>query len=289
MRRLTLILTSVTLAALAGCGGAGDAEDAETAAATPGVTQDTGQDSAQLKAENMTADCMKRKGFRYVPHTLDFGDDNGQAKFAGMSSIVEPADQVRAFRAKYGFGGFSQIVYPNDPAVKQPEVDPAKNPNNAIRDALDPAQQKAYDAALHGAGGKGAKAGPPKGDPGCANEAAAKYYGSGPSKDEQAAAAREFGKFKNDPAVVAAVGKYASCLKEKGYPVNAPQPGMIEQSMFSDAITKFSNAGQVDVATAKQALGIEIKAALDDLECRTDYAVLARAKGIAVVQGGGVG
>ncbi|HET6479175.1 MAG TPA: hypothetical protein VFG35_03900 [Actinoplanes sp.] len=287
MRRLTLSLAACTLAALAGCGGAGDTDTATAPPAADATA--TGQDSAQVKAENMTADCMKRKGFRYVPHTLDFGDDNGQAKFAGMSSIVEPADQVRAFRAKYGFGAFSQVVYPNDPAVKQPEVDPAKNPNNAIRDALDPAQQQAYDAALNGAARMDTKGGRPSGDPGCANEAAAKFNGSGPSKDEQAAAAREFGKFKNDPAVIAAVRKYANCLKRKGYQVSTPQPGMIEQSMFSDAITKFTNAGPVDVATAKSELTTEIKAALDDLECRTDYAALARAKGLKVVQGGGVG
>ena len=151
---------------------------AAATSATPGDP-----DSVEVKAENMIADCMKKKGFRYVPHPLSFESGEQISRYAGMLYVLEPADQVRAFRAKYGFGGYSRLVYPNDPAVTVVAPDPSKNPNNGIRDALDPAQQKAYDKALNGnmdavkEGGK-----PPKNpEAGCGGEASLKFYGSGPS------------------------------------------------------------------------------------------------------------
>jgi hypothetical protein len=294
MRRLTVSLAALSLALLAGCGGKaadGAAGTAKRDAATG--TPDTGDaNSAEVKAENMIADCMKGKGFRYVPHPLSFDDDNQVAKYAGLSSLLEPVDQVRAFRAKYGFGAYARLVFPNDPAVAVRQVDPNQNPNNAIRAALDPAQQKAYDKALTGdSDGLTVKEAKTKSaDQGCAGEASLKYYGSGPSKDEQAAAGREYAKFQNDPAVISAAQKYADCLKNKGYRVSSAQPGRVEESMFDDATAKAENAGAVSAAAAKSGLTTEIKAALDDLDCRAGYATLARTKYAAAVKAGnGVG
>ena len=293
MRRLTVSLAALSLAVLAGCGG----KAADGAAAAPG-TQSTGSaasdtNSAEVKAENMIADCMKGKGFQYVPHPLSFDEGNQVAKYAGLSSLLEPVDQVRAFRAKYGFGAYARLVFPNDPAVAVRQVDPSQNPNNAIRDALDPARQKAYDKALNGtaaavkAGGKPAAGST---DQGCAGEASLKFYGTGPSKDEQAAAGREYAKFQNDPAVVSAAQKYADCLENKGYHVASAQPGRVEESMFDDASSKAENAGTVSAAAAKSGLATEIKAALADLDCRADYATIARTKYAAAVKAGnGVG
>ncbi|GAA2903194.1 hypothetical protein Acy02nite_86600 [Actinoplanes cyaneus] len=295
MRRLMVSLTVLSFGLLAGCGDtdASDATTTDTAAGAGPAAATTDPDSAQVKAENMIADCMKKKGFQYVPHPLDFGDNSPQAKYAGMTSVLQPADEVKAFRAKYGFGGYSRLVYPNDPAVAAPAVDPAKNPNNAIRAGLDPSRQAAYDVALEGSAKKakaGTEQGAAKGDQGCAGEAAAKYYGSGPSNDKKASAGREYAKFQNDAAMIAAAQKYASCLKAKGYRVTSAQPGMIEQSQFTAAIDAFTQAGQIDAAAAKSALDTEIKAALDDLECRTDYATLARTKWASVITtGNGIG
>lgn len=249
-------------------------------------------DSAAVKAENMIADCMKKKGFRYVPHPLSFESGEQISRYAGMMYVLEPADQVRAFRAKYGFGGYSKLVYPNDPAVTVAAPDPSKNPNNGIRDALDPAQQKAYDKALNGNMGdlkKDVK--PPKNaDMGCGGEASLKYYGSGPSENEQAANRREYAKFANDPAVVKAAQKYGDCLKAKGYKVKRAQPGWVEQEMFTTWADKAMNAGSVSATAARAGLTKEIKAALDDLDCGADYATIARTKyAKAVRAGGGVG
>lgn len=295
MRRLTVSLAALSLAVLAGCGGKADtgtAAGTATAGSATG-TQDTGSatsdaDSATVKAENMIADCMKTKGFQYVPHPLSYNDDSQIAKYAGLSSLLEPADQVRAFRAKYGFGAYSRLVYPNDPAVAVQKQDPSQNPNNAIRAALDPARRKAYDKALTGSedGLTAKESGTRTADQGCSGAAALKYYGTGPSKADQAAASREYAKFQNDPTVVTAAQKYADCLKHKGYQVSSAQPGRVEESMFDDATGKLENAGTISADVAKAGLAKEITAALADLDCRGDYATLARTKYAAAIKAG---
>jgi len=299
MRRLTVCLAALSLTVLAGCGGkAADTSAAGTpkqdasasAQSTGGTTTDT--NSAVVKAENMIADCMKAKGFQYVPHPVSYDDDSQVGKYAGMLSVLEPADQVRTFRAKYGFGVYSRLVYPNDPAVAARQQDPSQNPNNAIRDALDPARQKTYDVALQGfSGGLTAKQEANKSaDQGCAGAASAKYFGSGQTKEQQAAAGREYAKFENDPAVESAAQKYADCLKNKGYRVSSAKPGWVEQSLFTDATEKVSDPAKVSAAAAKAGLANEIKAALDDLDCRADYATIARTKYAAAIRAGnGVG
>jgi hypothetical protein len=304
-RRLTVSLAALGVAALAAVSGCGAKTDAGGGGSAPGGTAEPGasasatQDSsgvqdansAEVKAENFTADCMKGKGFRYIPHALNFGTDaNKIADYAGMNFVLSPPDEVRKFRAKYGFGGYGRLVYPNDPAVAEPVDTP--NPNNAIRAALDPAQQKAYDQALNGdyrklkAGGK-LPAG--KVDQGCGGEASLKFYGTGPSKKEQQDNSREYAKFTGDPAVVKAAQKYGDCLKQKGYRVKDARPGWISQAMFTGWSDKVPQ-GKVSAAAARSGLTKEIKAALDDLDCSTDYATLARTKyAKAVRAGGGVG
>jgi hypothetical protein len=291
MRRSTLFLAATSLAVLAGCGGQAAAPPAAGGAADANGAGNP--DSNEVKAENEIADCMKKKGFRYVPHPLSFDGGSDQlARYGGVLFVLEPPDQVRTFRAKYGFGAYSKLAYPDDPAVRVDQPDPSKNPNNAIRDALDPAQQQAYDKALEGNTGdsKAGQKAPSNPDSGCAGTAAEKYYGKGPSGDEQAANRREYAAFTNDPAVIKAAQKYGDCLKAKGYQVRRAQPGSIEQEMQTSWVDKVQNAGSISPAEAKAQLDKEIKAALDDLDCSLDYGGLARTKYAKVVRtGGGAG
>ena len=291
MRRLAVSGAVLSLLLIAGCNGADT--DTDTAAAAAGGTtskpqgtadpQDTTEgaeaqlDAASIKAENMVADCMKKKGFQYVPTPSSFASNRDRAaRYAGPGSVLEPAEQVRAFRAKYGFGGrAARQAYPNDPMLAQPgPPDPSKNPNNAIRDALDPARKKAYDKAMDGNGRKDRK---PGDDMGCGGEAALKFYGEGATEQEEIAKAREYRQFQTDPATVAAAQKYADCLKNKGYDITSTQPGKIEGEM-------------AEAAMVETVLTRDIKAALDDLDCRADYAALVRGKWAGAVRsGGGVG
>jgi hypothetical protein len=297
-------LTALSLTLLAGCGGeaaevpgagAPKADASADASSTTGAASDA--DANEVKAQNMIADCMKGKGFRYIPHLANYGTGGDDAaKFAGYLSILEPPEQVRTFRAKYGFGVYSQAVYPNDPAIVVKQPDPNENPNKAVRAALDPAQQKAYDIALDGVSGHPTIGGklPPELQKAiadsCGGQASAKYpTGAGRTKEQEEAAGREYAKFQNDPAVVAAARKWADCLKDKGYRVTTAKPGSIEQSMFNDASGKVTDPGSVSAAAAKTGLANEIKAALDDLDCRTEYATIARTRFAATIRAGGVG
>jgi hypothetical protein len=303
MRPVILPLTALGLLLLAGCGG-GPAADAAAQGSGVSATGSSGKaiqsklDAQRQELENLTADCMKKQGFQYVPHALLMQNDDQVTRYGGPTSLLQPADEVRAFRQKYGFGAYARLVFPNDPAVALPVMDPGQNPNNAIRNALDPARQQAYDLALHGSDDDGSKTDGKKtagnSSQGCAGDAAQKVFGNGGQDNtaQKAAAQRAYTEYQTDPAVVAAAQNYADCLRGQGYKVTSTQPGTIETSLFNSAVDTVAklSPGSVDGAAAKSGLAAEIKAALADLDCRGDYATIARTKyAQAIVDGGGVG
>ena len=310
MRRVLMTLTALGLLFAAGC----SAEEAPE-----GVKDDAGGqiaapargevDSKKQKAENLIADCMKKQGFQYTPHVSADGE-SGQFSFAGQLSVLEPADEVRKFRQKYGFGVMSRLVYPNDPAVAVPDMDPSKNPNNAIREGLDRNRRKAYDLALDGVVDSGAD-GQHKGDvkePGCSGKAYSEVFGdTTPDKATLRARQRAYGAFQADPQVVAAAQQWADCLRGQGYKVQDARPGAIEVALATVAMDGGLPAGpgdsaevpadgaataaaggsaSVQAADASAGLQREIKAALADLDCRTGYAALVRAEYAKVLRDG---
>ena len=282
MRRLAVSGAVLSLLLITGCNnadtgaavGSGAAEKPQSAADPQDTDSPEAQlDAASIKAENMVADCMKKKGFQYVPSPSSFAAEvDKAAKYSGPWSVLEPPEQVRAFRAKYGFGGpAAQQAYPKDPMLARlGPPDPSKNPNNAIREALDPARQKAYNKAMDGVGLKEPK---PGDDIGCASEAALKFYGEAEGEQDLASRARQYRQFQTDPATVAAAQKYADCLKDKGYKITSAQPGKVEGEM-------------AQAAMAETVLTRDIKAALDDLDCRADYAALVRSTWAKVIRAG---
>jgi hypothetical protein len=297
MRRLALALAGLGLTALAGCGGT---SSPATSPAAAGATSpaETDPNADAIKVENMIADCMKQHGFQYIPHAEKVAFTNKVADYAGLQWVLSPPDQVHTFRAKYGFGVYSSVVYPNDPAVtRKTNDDSTPDPNTAIRAALDPARQKAYDLALSGdaalkpgAAGTGSNGQPAQTtDKSCRGLASVAVYGTGPTEDEDAARARAYAGFTSAPEVIAAAQKYGDCLRNKGYTVKEAQPGLIAQEMFDQFSEKLADSTP-SLDTARAELPKEIKAALDDQECGTDYATLARTKYAKVVRaGGGVG
>jgi hypothetical protein len=325
MRRVLVPLAALSLALVAACGDkdSGSAEGADRPGGAPGATgaASEGQvDAKQRDMENLVADCMKKQGFQYVPRLIPRGN-NDLNRFTGSSSVLESTEEVRKFRQKYGLGHYARLVYPNDPAVAEPVMDPSTNPNNKIREGLDPARRKAYDLALEGPAEKAdpkltedeAKRKQEDTKPeGCHAEASVKVYGDGtPDEATVKAAERAYRAFQTDPKVVAAAQKYADCLRGKGYKVESARPGEIDQAMsvavvdgklpVDDATgAKIPTGGAATAAVggsapvspevAKAALAVEIKAALADLDCRTDYATIARTKHAkAVADGIGVG
>jgi hypothetical protein len=292
-RNAILLLGALSLTLLAGCG-TSDAKSSQQAAGGAADTQESRTSKADAdwrKKESLIADCMKKQGFQYVPDLRMLMGDDQIGKFGGPQSVLLPAEQVRTFRQKYGFGQYAALAYPNDPAVAQKNMDPDTNPNKPLRDALDPARRKAYELALHGTADGGDKT-PAKGTTGCDGEASLTIWPGGQDEETNRQAVKKaHDKFLNDPAVVAAADKYATCLRGKGYQVKSTLPGEIEASLSSAATeAAFKARGSADAAAAKAGLDKEIKAALADLDCRADYANIVRTKyADAILNGNGAG
>lgn len=266
-------------------GACGTDSDTKSGSAAGGTTTATGPDdfsAKQQKAENMIADCMKAKGFRYVPRTSTAGQQPGSEQFAGRRSLLQPDDVVRPLRQKYGFGVAARAVYPNDPIVAPPDANTEANPNTKIREGLDGAQRAAYDKALDSekkAGGDSS---------GCAPEAYVKVFGTTDLNRKQAEDRKTLDKFASDPDVVAAAQKYADCLRDKGYRLNGSAPAQVESFMLAQvrpgsatAVGEENPAGSSGDARAK--LADEIKKAVDDLDCRGPYADIVRTRYPSVV------
>ncbi|GAB7037117.1 hypothetical protein JCM9533A_09640 [Catenuloplanes niger JCM 9533] len=280
---ISIAVTVTGLTLLTGCGGTGTdtPSSTEPTAAAGGMSEDAAKQQAVQK---LIADCMKEKGFQYEV-TPPIEMNSRSADFTGASSLLKTDEELRQYRQKYGFGIYSAQLYPDDPMVKQPDIDPANNPNNRIREALDPARQAAWDAAFSSDGKNG------RTEPGCADIANEQVYGKAEyDPDEQAEDQRAYEKYRTDPAVVKAAHQYGDCLRGKGYQVASTEPGMIDTGVYDLINAPLLSGEQVSAAEAKTRLAEEITASLADLDCRGNYATLARTTYATVVtRGGGVG
>jgi hypothetical protein len=85
----------------------------------------------QPQVERLIANCMQRRGFRYVPfNELESGH------------IDSP---VESDRERYGYGVIARLRHSGGT-----ETSASPNPNNAIRASLRPRRRRAYDKALRG-------------------------------------------------------------------------------------------------------------------------------------------
>jgi hypothetical protein len=317
--KFTLAIPGLALVALmlSGCSGsegqssAAQKDGANSMATAPGKADGSGAvaaDPIEVAYQNEIADCMRRQGFRYVPNpqSPDSGYDGNQPEYVGPQSLLKPDDVVRKWRQKYGFGAWSRIVYPNDPALRGPAEAPS--PNEAVVKALEPAQREAYYLALYGsttdsggydpktmsgkAGDKLKKAA----DNSCQSKAAEhretkmstqKEPTRRHSAAENSAAQELEVKYRNDPAVAKASKKYADCFRERGYKM--PLGNAVNFGLFihgAGGITTTYAVVREDASTtqAKTELLAEIKEAVDDVDCRAPFAALIRSKYTKVIR-----
>ncbi|MEO6089826.1 MAG: hypothetical protein ABIQ18_42630 [Umezawaea sp.] len=292
-RKVLSVLAIGALGLVAACG----TEPQPTTAAVvtaPAVVQPPADGSPESKAEadsvtteNLIADCMKARGFTYVPRPLKFGRPVGN--LSGMDPALVPHEDLKEYRARYGFGSFARDVYPNDLNVSLPP--PSPNPNTAIRDGLDAATRDAYDQALDG----GAREARDGGSPGsktsadsCSAKASEQVYGQEEPADpaKEAAAAQAQREFQTDPQLLEAAQGYATCLRGQGYEVPVVKPGAIERTVEQIATKLYDEASG---ANLQQGLDREIVMALEDLECGKAYEAVAKPKVEKVLAEGGVG
>ncbi|MFC4508148.1 MULTISPECIES: hypothetical protein [Streptomyces] len=274
--------------ALAGCSQGGDGPSASSGGITSSASGGSASSSATSAkgdlaipadaddetrkayvAQNALAACMRAKGFTYTPHVMEYDDS--------LKDVDgQDYEAAKKFRNKYGFGLYAGAVYRNDPNVQGSEAYNKKDtsPDTAYRNALTPAQKKAYDKALGGRTATGLT-------PGCQKEAEEKAYGPEKSKaeidkktaedKERALAAKQA--LNGDSELVTLAQQFASCLTKQGFNVTTTQPTEIGD------MVKFQLSGQTppngilalskSEATAK--LTQEIGLAKKDLECGKDF------------------
>ncbi|MEW9549864.1 hypothetical protein [Nonomuraea sp. NPDC050783] len=263
--RLTLAL-SAAAAVLCGCGGA---------AASPAAAPSTAVQDKKRQFETVKADCMKQKGFTYVPYVKPEKQESDQERELASGDYAA----MRAHREKYGFGIFSLHIYPKELG------DPAQDPNVKIAGALSPSQGEAYQQAKDACTGVAGKQ-----VLGLTLKSGIDYYSQLAQAHKRAKAAELDG----DPELVSLAGSMATCLKGKGYTVSDTRPtamagrgetafmeqqstlGREQQGDLPDRpkMTKDTKQFQMPTLTPEQArpyLAKEIKAALDDLECGKDF------------------
>lgn len=296
MRATTGLLTLIVAGSvIAGCSSAattGGTTSTGSAAASGSAAQEQALTKAEqdsVKIENLVADCMKAQGFTYVAHPTKYDDPADDGTMAGRGDPSQaPYDALKSYREKYGFAIYGRDVFPTDPNVGNKPEEP--NPNNAIRTALDPAQQDAYDKALHGVSmGEltHAKAqaqagqGYDMGDGGCSRKASEQVHPPEPEKPRDPAADAAYAQlmqdFYTDPKLLEASQAYGACLRQQGFQVDSTKPGTIESTVQQIIMVERSALPEkIDATVAQQGLRKEITASLADLECGKDY--LAQAK-----------
>lgn len=234
--RLFIVVMAIVLF-LTGCSGGdgtGGSPDASGGEPTlndfiPGIPafdeEKAEQQGLQMErdAQEKIAACMAEQGFEYVPYV----QGQSQSGFSGPESQEE-------FVAQYGFGIATMLLDNRrmgemDEAAIEAEM--AKDPNNAIVEAMTDAERDAYYAALYGEqpdigfedlaeespGVTVASLEPT----GCQNSAYEEVFNQGAEQEfyEQFGPLMEdlYGGLDSDPRIVELESKWSSCMAEKGY------------------------------------------------------------------------
>ena len=219
---------------LTACSGAGDIEDSPGASDggltlsdfIPGAVEfdQTGDEEEYYRqqervAQDKIAACMAEQGFEYVP----FVRNEDQFGFS-------MPDTQEEFVAQYGFGIATMILENQPPHEEAIEAEMAKDPNNAIVEAMSQSELDAYYAALYGAEpvfdetfaedspAVTVAAFEPSG---CQNTAYEEAFNQGAEMEfyEQFGPLMEdlYSGLESDPRIVELEGKWSSCMAEKGY------------------------------------------------------------------------
>jgi hypothetical protein len=260
---------TLALALLAGCG-------AET---TPSAVPAAGKASSaadppgkRRQMEAMRADCMKQKGFKYVPNVPAPSQTISEERRLELNGDYP---SMLKYREKHGFGVYFAFAYPDDPEEGIP--DPIPDPNMELAQSLSKTQYNAWSAA----------------DNACYAAAFTMLTGKKASSmdDVYAQADNIYIKTKErqldgDPQLVELAGDFGDCLKSKGYPVASLKPTamvfniweIFEKERTANLIkrTKSGEAQTVEAMRmppdeARLHLAKEIKVSLDDLECGKDF------------------
>ncbi|MFI0417560.1 hypothetical protein [Spongiactinospora sp. 9N601] len=267
---------AVPLALLAACGSA-----ATPTAASPAATGS----ETKRKIENIIADCMKGRGFQYVPFVAPPLQPTSEA--AGKALTGDHAAML-AHRQKQGYGVFAIYVYPQElgnPMVEPDETAKPKvvNPNHKFIASLSKSQYAAYREAEDRC-----YADTIKQVTGKRIEGRFDHF----EQAEETAQRTAEQELDGDAELVELAAATASCLKAKGYSVPSTKPTAIASrgrerfeavkrpmgEKIPDDVAEGLGTKKVEryepnltVEQARPYLDREVKDALDDLACGKDF------------------
>ncbi|MFF3666373.1 hypothetical protein [Microtetraspora malaysiensis] len=278
-RRSFLPLAVLTL--LAGC----DTGTAAAPSATPSPTQNNAHTIQAIKA-----DCMKGKGFRYVPWVRPaFTQSADDEKLASGDYEAE-----KAHRSKYGFNVAPLLVY--RPGQETSKADNrAVDPNYATKRDLSPAQQQVYDTTAETCEAQAIKQ-----VTGKVVKSAYDWY----IQANVMISRRLKRDLDGDPELAELASDMADCMAAKGYRVSGTTPTAVSawgETTFRKEMHELAQKEDKSIpafdpekqtaylphltpAEARRLLDREIKAALDDLECGQRFYPAFRPKSNEVTQ-----
>ncbi|MET9250084.1 hypothetical protein [Nonomuraea sp. NPDC003709] len=244
------------------------------ATATPG-TEAAYENKARI--ESMRAACMKEQGLTYLPEKVIKRDRTKEER----ARLAGDHQAMRAYRAKYGFGVWSRLVFPGDPAVDR---DMGESRNNKLLMSLSAKDLKAWRAA----------------DDKCFAKAVKSVLGKTVTSqddflaDVNSALAKGLRELEAD-AKVAALGKeFGGCLKvaetrpsvlaDRGRATFAKEATEVARAQSKGSLPKGAVVlPRLTPEQAKPYLDKEVTAALADLECGKAFypAYAPRARAIA--------
>ncbi|MFN0029136.1 MAG: hypothetical protein ACKV2O_18415 [Acidimicrobiales bacterium] len=279
----TMLIVGLLVGSMVACGG-GDGADGEVTAAAAsspiaellGFSADPADQGAQQQrymeqereVQDAIAACMAEEGFDYTP--VD------PSTFMGPVGAVEdlPYDS-REFAEKYGLGMSTR--FEENFTVPSP-ADMPVDPNQAMIEGLSESQREAYYKALHGE--------QPQFDPTETPDSMMAWEPSGcdgdarKNIDKSQGFYQEFGeqmgeiyeRIENDPELVAAEKKWATCMADKGFEYENPQ------AMHEEASTKMNALMGMQEATMATTMVASAESDGESVET-----------GVTIVPGGGMG
>jgi hypothetical protein len=262
---------------LAACGTSTTGGAAVPAPSAPSAS--TQNKSAALQA--VKADCMKGKGFKYVPYVPP------EKKKTAMEVKLESGDYeaMKAHRQKYGFGIFAEYVYPGELGVSAGEKELYKDPNTKIADSLSGAQHDQYNKSVLACTAKAVKQVLDKDI-----DRPMDYYNERAGLRDTLVGQE----VNSDPRLLALANSMADCLKAKGYAVTNTKPSEVKDvgelvvvkqlaklghaqgeknakgSMKREGVAPFPMP-RLTAEEARPHLAKEVKHALIDLDCGKDF------------------
>lgn len=186
----------------------------------------------EREAQDKIAACMAEQGFEYVPYVRT-QDQDGFAMPDTQEEFVE----------LYGFGVATMMLDEQRPDDVDIEAEMAKDPNNAIVEAMTDPERDAYYAALHGELDQEELEGPTDGSPqvttalseptGCQNAAYEETFN--PNQAAEIEFCEQFGpmmedlysNLDSDPRLAALEGKWSECMAENGFDLTGEQDAQI--------------------------------------------------------------